>query len=309
MASEKSKILIIGGTGYIGKFLVTASVRLGHPTYALVRDISPSDLLKAKTLQNFKDSGVILLQGDIYDHESLVKAIKTVDIVISAIGYFQVADQTKIIAAVKQAGNVKAFQRFLPSDFGNDVDHAHIEEPAKAAFDIKIKIRRMIEQEGIPYSFVSCNFFAGWSLPNLSQYGTTGMPTDKVLILGDGNTKVVYMDEDDIGTYTIKAVDDPRALNKVLHMRPRGNTLSHNELVSLWENKVGKSFERVYSSEEEVMKKLKKSPNPILAIYHSVYIKGDHTNFEIDPVIGVEATELYPDVKYTTVDEYLNRYL
>lgn len=65
------------------------------------------------------------------------------------------------------------------------------------------------------------------------------------------------MDEDDIGTYTIKAVDDPRALNKVLHMRPHGNTLSHNELVSLWEKKVGKTFERVYLSEEEVLKKLK----------------------------------------------------
>ena len=47
----------------------------------------------------------------------------------------------------------------------------------------------------------------------------------------------------------------------------------------------------------------------ILAIMHSVFIKGDHTNFEIDPSSGVEATALYPDVKYTTVDEYLNRFL
>jgi phenylcoumaran benzylic ether reductase len=68
---------------------------------------------------------------------------------------------------------------------------------------------------------------------------------------------VVYMDEDDIGTYTIKAVEDPRALNKVLHMRPHGNILSHNELVSLWENKVGKTFDRVYLSENEVLKKLR----------------------------------------------------
>jgi len=35
---------------------------------------------------------------------------------------------------------------------------------------------------------------------------------------------------------------------------------------------------------------------------------GEH-EFEIDPSSGVEATELYPDVKYTTVDEYLNRLL
>jgi phenylcoumaran benzylic ether reductase len=46
-----------------------------------------------------------------------------------------------------------------------------------------------------------------------------------------------------------------------------------------------------------------------LSILHSVFIKGDHINFEIEPSIGVEATQLYPDVKYTTLDEYLDRYL
>lgn len=46
-----------------------------------------------------------------------------------------------------------------------------------------------------------------------------------------------------------------------------------------------------------------------LAILHSVYINGDHINFEIKPTVGVEATQIYPDIKYTTVDEYLNRLL
>jgi len=36
--------------------------------------------------------------------------------------------------------------------------------------------------------------------------------------------------------------------------------------------------------------------------------QGEH-EFEIDWSSGVEATEPYPDVKYTTVDEYLNRLL
>jgi putative NADH-flavin reductase len=47
-------------------------------------------------------------QGDIYHHDSLVKAIKQVDIVISAVGSEQIADQVKIIAAIKEAGNIKA---------------------------------------------------------------------------------------------------------------------------------------------------------------------------------------------------------
>ena len=49
--------------------------------------------------------------------------------------------------------------------------------------------------------------------------------------------------------------------------------------------------------------------NVILSISHSVFIKGDHTNFEIEPSFGVEASELYPDVKYTTVDEYLDQFV
>jgi hypothetical protein len=49
--------------------------------------------------------------------------------------------------------------------------------------------------------------------------------------------------------------------------------------------------------------------NIALAISHSVWVKVGHTNFEMDPSFGVEATELYPDVYYITVDEYLNRIL
>lgn len=62
MASEKSKILIIGSTGYIGKFVVLASARLGHPTFALVRDTTPADPAKAQLLQSFKDSGATLVK-------------------------------------------------------------------------------------------------------------------------------------------------------------------------------------------------------------------------------------------------------
>lgn len=47
------------------------------------------------------------MQGDLNDHESLVKAIKQVDVVISTVGSMQVADQVKIIAAIKEAGNIK----------------------------------------------------------------------------------------------------------------------------------------------------------------------------------------------------------
>lgn len=145
MVDHKSKILIIGGTGYIGKFIVEASVKAGHPTVALVRESTVNDPVKGKLIDNFKNLGVKLiyvcilllsdfflffkwsfswliwlidgyemcgwlflkLQGDLNEHDGLVKAIKEVDVVISAVGGLQLADQEQIIAAIKQAGNVK----------------------------------------------------------------------------------------------------------------------------------------------------------------------------------------------------------
>nr|ACU19100.1 unknown [Glycine max] len=306
---SKSKILFIGGTGYIGKFIVEASAKAGHPTFLLVRESTLSNPAKSPLIDNFKGLGVNLVLGDLYDHQSLVSAIKQVDVVISTVGHLQLADQDKIISATKEAGNVK---KFYPSEFGNDVDRTHAVEPAKSAFATKAKVRRAIEAEGIPFTYVSSNFFAGYFLPNLSQPGATAAPRDRVIILGDGNPKAVFNKEEDIGTYTINSVDDPRTLNKILYIRPPANTLSFNELVTLWEGKIGKTLERIYVPEEQLLKQIEESAPPvnvILSINHSSYVKGDHTNFEIESSFGVEASALYPDVKYITVDEYLNQFV
>ena len=59
--AHKSKVLIIGGTGYIGKFIVEASAKSGHPTFALVRESTVSDPVKGKIVENFKNLGVTLV--------------------------------------------------------------------------------------------------------------------------------------------------------------------------------------------------------------------------------------------------------
>jgi hypothetical protein len=86
---------------------VVASTRLGHPTFALVRDMAPSDAAKAALLKSFQDAGVTLVKGDLYDQASLVGAVRLADVVISTVGAQQIADQTRLIDAIKEAGNVK----------------------------------------------------------------------------------------------------------------------------------------------------------------------------------------------------------
>ncbi|XP_027151077.1 isoflavone reductase homolog PCBER-like [Coffea eugenioides] len=290
MAVE-SKILIIGGTGYIGKYVVEASAKAGHPTFALVRENTISDPKRAAIIERFKSLGVTFLYGDLHDHQKLVNAIKQVDRVISTVGGDLVAHQVKIIAAIKEAGNIKSyiwFHRFLPSEFGSDVDRLHgVVEPAASLYRTKAEIRRAVEAEGLPYTYLVSNGFAGYLNYFLNPFGdfsSASPPRDKIVILGDGNPKVVFSKEEDIAAYTIKAADDPRTLNKIVYLRPPANTLSCNEIVSLWERKIGQTLEKIYLPEKEVLEKIQEASMPskfILSLGYTVFVKGEMANFEM----------------------------
>ncbi|CAN6574398.1 unnamed protein product [Malus baccata var. baccata] len=71
----------------------SSSLAAGHPTYFLVRETTLSNPEKSKFLENLKDLGFNFVLGDLYDYESLVKAIEQVDVVISTVGHAQLADQ------------------------------------------------------------------------------------------------------------------------------------------------------------------------------------------------------------------------
>jgi len=71
------------------------------------------------------------------------------------------------------------------------------------------------------------------------------------------NFSVIYVNEDDIATYTIKAIDDPRTLNKTLYLRPPKNILSQREVVQIWEKLIGKELKKSTLSKEEFLAPMK----------------------------------------------------
>ncbi|KAK2381777.1 NmrA negative transcriptional regulator family protein [Trifolium repens] len=305
---EKTKILIIGATGNLGYHLAETSLKFCHPTFALVRDSAFSDPIKSHKLQCLSNAGITLLKGSLQDETSLIEAVKLVDVVICAVSAKQTLQQKLLIRVIKHLGSIK---RFIPSEFGSDPTKAKVceLEDGYNFYAPKIEIRQLVEAEGIPYTFISCNFFMKILLPSLVQPGLKSPPRDKVTIFGDGNTKGVFMQESDVAAFTINAVDDPRTLNKVLYLRPPGNVCSLNELVEIWETKIGKKLERLHVSEEELLEKIKAATFPanfeMLFIY-SAFIKGDHTYFDIESSSGVNGTQLYPHLRYTTISEFLD---
>lgn len=314
MAEAKSRILIVGATGYMGRRFVRASLAHGHPTYVLSRPEAVGlDIEKVQMLLSFKNEGAHLLQGSFDKHESLVAAVKKVDVVICAmagnhIRSHAILQQLKLVEAMKEAGNIK---RFLPSEFGIDPDRMeHAIEPGNVTFLDKREVRRATEAARIPYTYVSANCFAGYFVGGLAQLGRVTPPTDRVTIYGDGNTKVIWVDEDDIATYTIKTLNDPRTLNKTLYIRPPANILSHKQVVQIWEKHNGKALEKVYLSADDFLDLMKGqglAEQIGMTHFYHIFYEGCLYNFDIGDD-GTEATELYPDVKYTTVETYLRRF-
>lgn len=67
----------------------------------------------------------------------------------------------------------------------------------------------------------------------------------------------IFVDEDDIGTYTIKSIDDPRTLNKTIYLRPEENILTQNELISKWEKLSGQVLEKITVPGDEFLASMK----------------------------------------------------
>ncbi|KAJ4785967.1 Pinoresinol-lariciresinol reductase-like protein [Rhynchospora pubera] len=310
-SNKKSRVLIVGATGFIGRKIARASLAAGHPTSLLHRpDMKPREIEKVQTLLQLKATGARLIPVSFDDHPGLVKAVSEADVVISALnGPTMASLQLKLVDAIKEAGNVK---RFLPSEFGTDPARmAHAIAPGNAVFIDKMEVRKAIEQACIPFTYISANFYMAYSVANLAQLEKLFPPRESVVLYGDGNIKSIYLDEDDVATYTIKTIDDPRTLNKTVYLRPPENILSQREVVEEWEKLIGKELHKTSISAHDFLALIpeKELPDQIgIAHFYHFFYEGCLANFEIGEG-SEEASILYPEVNYTRVGDYLKRYL
>ena len=109
---KKSRVLVVGGTGYIGRRIVRASLAQGHPTLVLIRPEVGLDIDKLQMLLSFKAQGARLMEASLDDHAGLVAAVAQADVVVSAMSGAHIRShnlhlQHKLVEAIKEAGNVK----------------------------------------------------------------------------------------------------------------------------------------------------------------------------------------------------------
>ncbi|XP_061349729.1 leucoanthocyanidin reductase-like isoform X2 [Gastrolobium bilobum] len=248
---------------------------------------------------------ISLRRGVIENKDFMQKILKEyeIDIVVSAVGGKSLMDQLPLVEAMK---SVKTIKRFLPSEFGHDVDRADPVEPGLTMYKMKRLVRRVVEESGVPYTNICCNSIASWPYYDNCHPTQLPPPLDHLQIYGNGTVKAYFVDGIDIGKFTMKVVDDVRTLNKNVHFRPSSNCYSMNELASLWEKKIGRSIPRVTISEEDLLAVAAENciPESIVASFtHDIFIKGCQVNFNIDELRDVEISTLYPDEAFRSLED------
>ncbi|KAF3786403.1 hypothetical protein EJ110_NYTH25384, partial [Nymphaea thermarum] len=216
------KVLIIGSTGDIGAWITKACLASSrHQIFLLTGATTHASIHKLPLLLSYKQAGATLVEASLDDHESLLSLLSGIDYVISAIAENQIEQQLKLVQAIKQ---VRTIKRFLPSEYVVDPDFMEDSiVPGSVLFEQKRRVRRAVEESGIPHTYVVAHCFAGYFLSGLANFGRFWPPAAKVQIYGDGNHKVVWMAEEDIGKYVVKAMDDVCTLNRTIYVRPPSN--------------------------------------------------------------------------------------
>ncbi|KAJ7978832.1 Leucoanthocyanidin reductase [Quillaja saponaria] len=304
---DTCRTMIIGSTGFMGHFIAEACIYAGHPTYLLIRPgiISATSSSKNNTIKSLHERGAQIIHGSITDQDLMEKVLKEhkIEVVISAVGGESVLEQLILIKAIKAVGTVK---RFLPSEFGHDINRANPVEPGLTLYNAKRKVRESIEEAGIPYTYICCNSIAAWPYHDNTHPADVLPPLDRFKIYGDGTIKAYFVTGNDIGKFTIKSINDARTVNKSVHFRPPCNLLSLNDLASLWEKKLGRKLPRETITEDDLLSAANEMciPKSIVAsLTHDIFIKGCQINYSMDNDIDVEVSSLYPDTPFRTIDE------
>ncbi|KAI4319192.1 hypothetical protein MLD38_032822 [Melastoma candidum] len=301
--------LVIGSLGFIGSFVVEACLDAGKPTYLLVR---PGGISDAKTIaiNSLREKGAVIVHGSIDDKESMEKVMREngIEVVISVVGGECVLDQLVLVEAIKSVGNIK---RFLPSEFGHDIDRADPIEPGTILYSTKRKVRRAVEEAAIPHTYICCNSIAAWPYHDNTHPADIFPPLDHFSIYGAGDVKAYFVAGSDIGKFTVKTLDDPRAINKTIHFQPLTNLLSVNELASLWEDKIHRKLPRKTISEDDLLNSAAEMIIPksvVAALTHDIFIKGCQVSYSLDKPSDAEVTSLYPDEAFKTIDECFDEF-
>lgn len=246
--------------------------------------------------------------------ETIVSALKGLDIVISAVGFLDQLDQIPLVTAAKEAG----VKRFVPCAFITVMPVGV--HPLR---DVKEEVYNHIKRLRLPYTIIDVGWWYQISFPRLpSGKIDFVLAFEQHVIPGDGNVPSGLTDLRDIGRYVARIIVDERTLNKMVSVY--NEVWTPNQVYDRLERLSGETIPRSYTSLADLETQVAKAEAEIQAgaqdfatlakknqyqYFISWGVRGDNTPEMAEYLGYLDGKALYPDFTFITFEAYLKEVL
>jgi uncharacterized protein YbjT (DUF2867 family) len=222
-------LLIIGGTGTLGRQMVLQALMKGYPVRCMVRNFRKANFLK--------EWGVELVYGDLTKPETLPPCFKGITAVIDASTSrpnepesLKNVDWDGKIALI-EAAKAANIQRFIFFSAQNVEQFENI-----PLMKLKYGIEKKLEASNVPYTiFRLTGFYQGL----IEQYAIPILENLPIWVTNE-NTYIAYMDTQDIAKFTMRALQIPQTMNQTFFLSGLKGWVS-SEIIILCEQLAGQT--------------------------------------------------------------------
>jgi len=222
-------LLIIGGTGTLGRQIVLQALTKGYKVRCLVRNFRKANFLK--------EWGAELIYGDLSRPETIPPCLQGISAVIDAsTSRPSDLDTLKDIdwdgkCALIEAAKAADVQRFIFCSSQNVEQFLNI-----PLMEMKFGIETKLKESEIPYTiFRLAGFYQGL----IEQYAIPVLENLPILVTNE-NTCVSYMDTQDIAKFCLRSLQLPQTKNRTFVLGGQKGWIS-SEIISLCEQLAGQS--------------------------------------------------------------------
>ena len=210
-------VLVAGGTGFIGRAIVSALRRDGHQVRVLTRDAARTPFPH--------DRGVTLVAGDVRDAATLTDAVAGVDTVVCAVQFpghpvevkrkgltydeYDRAGTENLVSVAKKAGVDR-----LVYISGAGVGQGRPEE----WFVAKDRAEAAVRASGMTWTIVRPSWVYGPRDRSLNKLAFFARVLPVVPLTGSGRNRVRPVHVDDVATVVARALRSPAADNEVFEV-------------------------------------------------------------------------------------------
>jgi uncharacterized protein YbjT (DUF2867 family) len=220
-------LLIIGGTGTLGRQIVLQALTKGYQVRCLVRNFRKASFLK--------EWGAELVYGDLTRPETIPPCLKGITAVIDAsTSRANELDSLKKVdwegkLCLIEASKVANIQKFIFFSAQNVEQFKNIPlMKVKNGIEIKLK------ESGIPYTiFRLTGFYQGL----IEQYAIPILENLPIWVTNE-NTYISYMDTQDIAKFCLRSLQIPQATNQIFFLSGSKGWVS-SEIITLCEQLAG----------------------------------------------------------------------